>query len=251
LRIRRGYGVINGVDVNQIASNYQAVLERIAEVASQAGRDPNRIRLVVVTKGHAITNIRDVIEAGATRLGENYLEEALEKISALSAFDQVEWHMIGHVQSRKAKQVCEHFAWVHSVDRMKIATRLNSFAAETNRVLPVLLECNVSGEASKFGWNARDEADWQARLEDFKTILSLKNLKVTGLMTMAPYFDEPEMARPCFQILRRFQNYLRDHLADVSWDELSMGMSGDYEIAIQEGATIVRIGTAIMGPRLV
>lgn len=237
--------------VNQIASNYQEVLERIEEVASRAGREPNQIRLVVVTKGHAIAKIREVIEAGATLLGENYLEEALEKINAISAFDRVEWHMIGHVQSRKAKQVCEHFAWVQSVDRMKIATRLNSFAAEIERVLPVLLECNVSGEASKFGWYARDETEWRARLEDFKTILGLKNLKVAGLMTMAPYFEDPEMARPYFQVLRRFQSFLRDNIPSESWDELSMGMSGDYEIAIQEGATIVRIGTAIMGPRRV
>jgi pyridoxal phosphate enzyme (YggS family) len=237
------------VGVNQIASKYQAVLERIEEVASQAGRDPNRIRLVVVTKGHTLTKIRDVIEAGASCLGENYLEEALEKIRALSSCDQVEWHMIGHIQSRKAQQVCKQFAWVHSVDRMKLAARLNTFAAENDRVLPVLLECNVSGETSKFGWSTRDEADWQRRLEDFKAILSLKNLKVAGLMTMAPYFEDPEMARPYFKILNRFQNFLRENLSYGSWDELSMGMSGDYEVAIQEGATIVRIGTAIMGPR--
>ena len=134
---------------------------------------------------------------------------------------------------------------------MKIATRLNTYASEIDRVLPVLLECNVSGEASKYGWSAKDEMDWQARLEDFKTILSLKNLKVAGLMTMAPYFEDPEMARPYFQILRRFRNFLRENLPQGCWDELSMGMSGDYEVAIQEGATIVRIGTAIMGPRLV
>jgi pyridoxal phosphate enzyme (YggS family) len=237
------------VGVNQIASNYHEVLVRIEEVASKAGRDPGQISLVVVTKGHSVTEIKEAIEAGATCLGENYLEEALEKIQALSAYERVEWHMIGHVQSRKAKQVCEQFAWVHSVDRMKIAMHLNTYAAEINRILPVLLECNVSGETSKFGWDARNELDWQARLEDFEAILSLKNLKAAGLMTMAPYFENPEMARPYFQILRGFQDFLRENLPMGSWDELSMGMSADYEIAIQEGATIVRIGTAIMGPR--
>ena len=235
--------------VNQIASNYQEVLRRIAEVASKAGRDPDHISLVVVTKGHAITKITDVIEAGATRLGENYLEEALEKIQALSAYDQVEWHMIGHVQSRKAKQVCEQFAWVHSVDRLKVATRLNAFAAEMGRTLPVLLECNVSGEASKFGWNAWEETDWLARSKEFAEILRLENLRVRGLMMMAPYFEEAEMARPFFRKLRKFQSYLRGKLTEVDWGELSMGMSGDYQVAIQEGATILRIGTAIMGPR--
>jgi pyridoxal phosphate enzyme (YggS family) len=213
-----------------------------------AGRDPHQVRLVVVTKGHSMDGIREVIEAGATLLGENYLEEAAEKIQALSSYP-VEWHMIGHVQSRKAKQVCEQFAWVQSIDRMKIATRLNSFAAEMGKVLPVLLECNVSGEASKFGWDARNEADWAARLADFETILHLKNLKVCGLMTMAPYFEEAELARPCFQMLRRFRSFLQENLQEGSWAELSMGMSGDYPVAIQEGATIVRIGTAIMGPR--
>jgi pyridoxal phosphate enzyme (YggS family) len=237
------------VGVKQIASNYRAVLGQIKEVALRAGRDPSQLRLVVVTKGHTITEVKDVIDAGATCLGENYVEEALEKIHALSAHDQIEWHMIGHIQSRKAKQVCEQFAWAHSVDRLKIALRLNTYAAEVDRILPVLLECNVSGETSKFGWQAKNETDWQARLEDFDAILNLKNLKVAGLMTMAPYLENPEMARPYFQILHSFQNFLRENLPYGSWDELSMGMSADYEIAIQEGATIVRIGTAIMGSR--
>jgi PLP dependent protein len=258
LRISQGYGVIKlvwqsnpiGVGVGRIASNYQQVLQRIDEIASKAGRDPNRVRLVVVTKGHTVDKIKEVLEAGASLLGENYLEEAADKIQALAAYP-VEWHMIGHVQSRKAKQVCEQFAWVQSIDRMKIAARLNSFAAEIGKVLPVLLECNVSGEISKFGWEARGEADWAARLEDFEAILQLKNLEVRGLMAMAPYFEEAELARPYFQTLDRFQSYLQKNIPNASWGELSMGMSGDYQVAIQEGATIVRIGTAIMGPRLV
>jgi pyridoxal phosphate enzyme (YggS family) len=256
LRISQGYGVINlarqtnpiGVGVGRIASNYQQVLQQIDEIASQAGRDPNKVRLVVVTKGHSVDQIQEVLEAGASLMGENYLEEAAEKIQALAAYP-VEWHMIGHVQSRKAKQVCEQFAWVQSIDRMKIAARLNSCAAEMDKVLPVLMECNVSGEISKFGWNARGEADWAARLDDFKAILRLSNLKVCGLMTMAPYFDDAELARPYFQMLRRFQGFLQENIPQSSWGELSMGMSGDYQVAVQEGATIVRIGTAIMGPR--
>jgi pyridoxal phosphate enzyme (YggS family) len=235
--------------VGQIASNFQQVLQQIGEIALKAGRNPDEVRLVVVTKGHSIDRIQEVIEAGALLLGENYLVEAVEKIQSLASYNQVEWHMIGHVQSRKAKQVCEHFAWVQSIDRMKIASRLNAFAAEMGKILPVLLECNVSGETSKFGWNAQTEADWQARLEDFEAILRLENLKVAGLMTMAPYFEDAELARPYFRCLSRFRDCLQERLPSGSWDELSMGMSGDYEVAIQEGATIVRIGTAIMGPR--
>jgi pyridoxal phosphate enzyme (YggS family) len=239
----------SGVGVSRIASNYQRVIDQIQNTALKTGRDVGEVRLVVVTKGHTIAQIREVIEAGALRLGENYVEEAVEKIQALAAYEQIEWHMIGHVQSRKAKQVCEQFAWVHSVDRMKVATRLNAFASEKGRVLPVLLECNVSGEQSKFGWSAQTELDWLARLNDFKKILQMENLRVCGLMTMAPYFEDAELARPFFRKLRRLQGYLREELSDANWDELSMGMSGDFKVAIQEGATILRIGTAIMGPR--
>lgn len=235
--------------VSRIASHYQQVMEQIQETATKAGRDPDEVRLVVVTKGHAVAQIKEVIEAGALLLGENYLDEAVDKIGALAAYNQVEWHMIGHVQSRKAKQVCERFSWVHSIDRLKVATRLNAFAAEMGKNLPVLLECNVSGETSKFGWDALEETDWLARLQDFRKILQLENLQVRGLMMMAPYFEDAEFARPFFQKLRRFQAYLRGKLTDVDWGELSMGMSGDYHVAIQEGATILRIGTAIMGPR--
>jgi pyridoxal phosphate enzyme (YggS family) len=237
------------MSVSRIASNYQRVMERIQETASKAGRDPEQVRLVVVTKGHVVAQIQEAIEAGALLLGENYLEEAVGKIRALAAYDQVEWHMIGHVQSRKAKQVCEQFAWVHSIDRLKVANRLNAFAAEMGRTLPVLLECNVSGESSKFGWNAWEETDWVARLKDFMEILRLENLQVRGLMMMAPYFEDAELARPFFRKLRKFQSFLRGKLTEVDWGELSMGMSGDYQVAIQEGATILRIGTAIMGPR--
>jgi pyridoxal phosphate enzyme (YggS family) len=237
------------MSVSRIASNYQQVMEQIQETASKAGRDPHEVRLVVVTKGHAVAQIQEVIEAGAFLLGENYLDEAVGKIRALAAYDQVEWHMIGHVQSRKAKQVCEQFAWVDSIDRLKVATRLNAFAAEMGRNLPVLLECNVSGETSKFGWNAWEETDWLARLKDFMEILRLKNLQVRGLMMMAPYFEDAELARPFFRKLRNFQSFLRGKLTEVDWGELSMGMSGDYRVAIEEGATILRIGTAIMGPR--
>ena len=232
-----------------IAENYSDLLQEIGRLSREAGRDPAEIRLVVVTKGHPLEPVQEVVTAGARWLGENYLEEALPKMEALGAENRVEWHMIGHVQSRKAEAVAGHFAWVHSVDRIKIADRLNRFAGEIGRRLPVLLECNVSGEESKYGWKAWREADWPALVEAFSPLVSLPNLDVRGLMTMAPYFDEPEPARPYFQRLRRLRDYLAGAIPGPYWQELSMGMSGDFPVAIQEGATILRIGTRIMGPR--
>jgi pyridoxal phosphate enzyme (YggS family) len=157
--------------------------------------------------------------------------------------------MIGHVQSRKAKAVSQNFDWVQTVDSLKLARRLNRFAAESSRKLPVLLECNVSGEESKFGWAAWDELEWEQLVEEISPLRDLENLVLKGLMTMAPFFDEPEKARPYFQRLCKLRDFLAGRFPKQEWDQLSMGMSGDYEIAVEEGATLVRIGTAIMGTR--
>lgn len=232
-----------------ILENYQKVCERIAMAARSAGRDPGEVRLVVVTKGHGLDVVREVVAAGASRLGENYLEEAEPKIHALSSESGVEWHMIGHVQSRKAQAVSELFACVHSLDRLKIARRFSRYAGQAGRSLPVLLECNVSGEESKYGFSAWQEEQWDRLLNDFGKVLALPNLEVRGLMTMAPFLPDAEDARPYFRRLRRLQAFLQEHLPQSGWSELSMGMSADYEVAIQEGATLVRIGTAILGPR--
>lgn len=233
-----------------IASNYQRVLERIRETALRSGRDPQSVELVVVTKAHPIQAVKQVIQAGARCLGENYLEEALEKMQALTGQEKIEWHMIGHVQSRKAQPVCEHFAWVHSLDSVKLARRLNRFAGQLERTLPVLLELNVSGEESKYGWQAADKKHWPALIETVEKIIAYPNLQIRGLMTMAPYLTDAELARPYFIRLRELRDYFRNQFPQANWKELSMGMSDDFEIAIQEGATIVRIGTAIMGPRI-
>jgi pyridoxal phosphate enzyme (YggS family) len=232
-----------------IASNYQRVLERIQNTTLRSGRDPQSVKLVVVTKAHPIQAVEQVVQAGARRIGENYVEEALEKMEALSGQDEIEWHMVGHIQSRKARPVCEHFAWVHSLDSVKLARRLNRFASQFQRTLPVLLEFNVSGEESKYGWQASDKEQWQALLEDVAQVIKQPNLQIHGLMTMAPYLANAELARPYFIRLRELRDYFRSQFPLLSWQELSMGMSDDFEIAIQEGATLVRIGTAIMGPR--
>jgi PLP dependent protein len=232
-----------------IQENYNAVLERIQRAAHRSGREGDQIRLVVVTKTHPVEAIREVIQAGARDLGENYAEAALPKIEALKGEGDLNWHMIGHIQSRKAKFVCGGFHYVHSVDRLKVANALERFCGEQNRDIPVLLECNVSGEESKFGWPAWEEENWEQLMEPFARLLELPHLHVQGLMTMAPFFDQPEQARPFFKKLKRLADFLRKKLPQVYWDELSMGMSGDFEAAIEEGATIVRIGTAVMGSR--
>jgi pyridoxal phosphate enzyme (YggS family) len=157
--------------------------------------------------------------------------------------------MIGHIQSRKARLVSENFDWIHSLDSLKLARRLDQFAAEASRRIPVLLECNVSGEGSKSGWEAWREEDWPKLLPELEAVAAYEHLEVHGLMTMAPYLADPEKARPYFNRLRRLQAFLTAQLPQANWHELSMGMSDDFEIAIQEGATIVRIGTAILGPR--
>ncbi len=224
-------------------------MDRIAQAARTAGRDPVGVRLVVVTKGHPIEAVQEAIAAGAELLGENYVDEGVGKRQACGDAARVQWHMIGHVQSRKARPVCEHFDWLHSLDSLKLARRLDSFAGELGRKLPVLLECNVSGEATKFGWTAWRPEAWPDLLPALAEVTALPNLRVCGLMTMAPFLEAPEQARPYFKRLRRFQEFLAGQLTQVDWSELSMGMSGDFEAAIQEGATLVRIGTAIMGPR--
>ena len=232
-----------------IQDNLHRVRERIAQAARAAGRDPDGVRLVVVTKGHPFEAVQQAIAAGAELLGENYVEEGVGKQQACGGAAPVQWHMIGHVQSRKARLVCEHFDCLHSLDSLKLARRLDSFAGELGRRLPVLLECNVSGEATKFGWNAWQADTWPELLPALAEVTALPNLSVCGLMTMAPFLEAPEQARPYFRRLRCLQEFLAGRLKQVDWTELSMGMSGDFEAAIQEGATLVRIGTAIMGPR--
>ena len=172
--------------VASIREKYQFTLDQIATAAHKSNRDPNEIRLVVVTKSQPVEVAQAAIEAGVQVLGENYPEEGVTKIQSLAGQSGVEWHMIGHVQSRKARLVADHFALLHSLDSLKLAQRLDRFAAERNRVLPVLLEFNVGGEESKSGWDASDESQWNALMPDISSILDLPNLRVHGLMTMPP-----------------------------------------------------------------
>lgn len=182
-------------------------------------------------------------------LGENYAEEGVDKIIALENESKVEWHMIGHVQSRKAELVANNFYLLHSLDSLKLAKRINRALDESGKELPVLLEFNVSGEESKYGWQASDEKTWSQLLPELKQIVDLDHLRVRGLMTMPPYYEDPELSRPFYSKLKRLRDYLADKFPGTTWNELSMGTSIDFETAIEEGSTFIRVGQAILGKR--
>jgi hypothetical protein len=235
--------------VQSIRQRYLQTLDNIASAAHSAGRKPESVKLVVVTKTQPLEVVRAAIEAGVTMLGENYPEEGVMKIQSLREFSAVEWHMIGHVQSRKAQLVPGNFNLLHSLDSLKLAQRLDRFCGEAICTLPVLLEFNVGGEDSKSGWLAGDETLWSALLKEVAAMVALPNLQVRGLMTMPPLGGTAEFSRPYFQKLKRLQEYFASQFSHADFSELSMGTSGDYETAVQEGATLVRIGTAIVGAR--
>lgn len=235
--------------VTSIRENYENILDQIAQSAHKANRNPDDVRLVVVTKTQPLEIIQAAIEAGVRIFGENYPEEGATKIQSLPMQSGVEWHMIGHVQSRKARIVADHFALLHSLDSLKLAQRLDRFCAESSHTLPVLLEFNVGGEESKSGWDAADESRWESLLPDLIAIMDLPHLRVQGLMTMPPLGTEPEESRRFFQRLRRLRDHLASHFPQAEWRELSMGTSIDFTVAVEEGATLVRVGTAIVGAR--
>ena len=235
--------------VSSIRERYLQTIDQISNAARKSGRNPEDIRLVVVTKSQPVEVAQAAIEAGVHILGENYPEEGVTKIQSLAGQSGVEWHMIGHVQSRKARLVVDHFALLHSLDSLKLAQRLNRFAAESNRILPVLLELNVGGEASKSGWDASDESHWNTLLPDIESIFGLPNIHIHGLMTMPPLGIDPEESRRFFLRLRLLRDHLARQFPKADWRELSMGTSADYAVAVEEGATLVRVGTAIVGVR--
>ncbi len=231
-----------------IRHNLGQVQERIERAARRAGRDPSEILLVAVTKGQPPEVVRLGYAAGLRDFGENRVEEALPKIAALADLEGLRWHMVGHIQSRKARAVPGPFALVHSVDREKIARLLDRHAGEAGKRLPVLLECNVSGEASKEGWRLDDPALWESALEALGAVVALPHLHVRGLMTMAPWTTDSEQVRATFRRLRELRDFLAARLPG-EWGVLSMGMTDDFEGAVEEGATCVRIGRAIFGER--
>jgi pyridoxal phosphate enzyme (YggS family) len=240
-----------GMHDNQLSGvrqRYQQVLAQVGEAAARSGRAAPSVHLVVVSKSQPLEVVRAAILAGATLLGENYAEEAVAKITALPQ-TAVEWHMIGHVQSRKAVLVAKYFSMLHSLDSLKLARHIDRACGEFGRILPVLLEMNVSGEESKFGFPAWDELHWSDLEPEIEQILAFPHLRVCGLRTMPPFFEDAEKTRPYFQRLRRLQALLMDRFPQVQWTELSMGTSADFITAIEEGATYVRVGQVILGQR--
>ncbi|OQA12531.1 MAG: hypothetical protein BWY63_03737 [Chloroflexi bacterium ADurb.Bin360] len=235
-----------------IGRNLEQVRIRMAEAALRAGRDPGEVRLVAVTKTCGPQAVLEAWDAGQRDFGENRPEVGVEKIlqveTGLGDYRPI-WHMIGAIQRRKASLVIAHFDWVHSLDRMALAERLSREAVAAGRTLPVLLECNVSGEMSKAGYTLQgwehDSAMRERFFSEVQAVLALSGLRVEGLMTMAPLTEASEETRPVFASLRGLRDALREHFPQQPWGQLSMGMTDDFEVAIEEGATLVRIGRAI------
>jgi len=226
-----------------IESRLKMVRDRIANAAIACNRDPESIRLVAATKTVPADRIRVAIMAGIRDVGENYVQEAREKIESLKD-EEVSWHFIGRLQTNKAKYAVRMFDLIHSVDSLKLANELNKRAAKIEKVQKILIQVNISGEKTKSG------IETERAIDLVRQIAALGNVAICGLMTLPPYFNAPEKVRPYFKSLKILQERIRDaHIPNVGMDELSMGMSGDFETAIEEGATIVRIGTAIFGER--
>jgi pyridoxal phosphate enzyme (YggS family) len=238
-----------------IAAQLEAVWERIAAAAQRADRSPEQIRLVGVSKTHPPELVARAFAAGLRDFGENRVQEAEQKIAALAADrNAITWHLIGHLQSNKARRAAALFDIVHSLDSLHLAEALaRGVGSSLPNPLPVLLQVNVSGEASKDGF---DLAGWEERpdlLDGFfaevDRLLALPHLRVGGLMTIAPWGDDPAAARPTFRSVQRLRDALARRFPTADWSALSMGMSDDFEVAIEEGATIVRVGRAIFGSR--
>jgi pyridoxal phosphate enzyme (YggS family) len=226
-----------------IKNNLRGIITRIDKAATACGRDPKSVRLVAVSKTVPSEKVRQAIDAGVTILGENYVQEARDKIGALESCP-VSWHFIGHLQSNKAKFAVKLFDLIHSVDSLKLAVELNKQAKKLNKVQQILIQVNIAREETKSGLPEQETPQL------IKEISRLDNLAIKGLMTMPPYFNAPQRVRPFFKVLRKLRDEIKElQLPAVALDELSMGMTGDFEVAIQEGATLVRIGTAIFGER--
>jgi len=225
----------------ELADRAAGVREALAEAAKQAGRAPGDVTLVAVSKLHPASDIRDLAGTGQTEFGENYVQEALAKQEALAGLD-VNWHFIGGLQSNKAKYVAGKFALVHSVDSSKLAQALHKKAVSLGTVQDILIQVNIAGETQKSGIMV------EKLPEMAEAVQGMEGLRLVGLMTMPPFFDDPEHARPVFARLRELRDGLQTRLG-TSLPHLSMGMTGDFVPAVQEGATLVRIGTRIFGTR--
>jgi pyridoxal phosphate enzyme (YggS family) len=227
--------------MNPIKENLNRILDKMEKAAVKSGRDTKEVQLVAVTKTISSEIINQGIAAGIKIIGENKVQEAKAKKEWV---DPVIWHMVGHLQTNKVKHAIRIFDMIQAVDSIHLAEEINKRCEIEHRTLPVLVEVNTSGEASKFGCEPETATDLVSKIS------KLKHLKIKGLMTIGLFTDQMDLVRPCFIKLREiFEKIKGLRLDGVSMEHLSMGMSADYEVAIEEGATIVRIGTAIFGPR--
>jgi PLP dependent protein len=225
-----------------IADNLTHIQELIAAAAVRSGRKPEEVRLVAVSKTQAAGAVKEAVLAGQQLFGENYVQELSAK--AADVAEPVEWHFIGSLQSNKVKYLVDLVTMIHSVDRLSLAREISRQWGRVGKTCDILLEVNIAGETSKGG------SPVAALLELTREVATLPHLRIRGLMTMPPFFDEPERARPYFRELRHLaENIAAANIPDVEMKVLSMGMSGDFEAAIEEGATIVRVGSALFGER--
>jgi len=226
-----------------ISENFRQVKRRIIEAAKRAGRDPSDVRLLAVTKEQSDVTVAEGIQAGMTLLGENKVQEASSKIEALGR-NGLEWHFIGRLQKNKVKFIFDLFDLIHSVDSLALAEAIHKTAQKIGSCMPVLLQINISGEESKLGMDPLDLP------KEIEGVAKLEGVKIKGLMTIPPYTSDPENSRPYYARLRELRDTCSSlNIPRICLDELSMGMSNDYEVAIEEGATLVRVGTGLFGPR--
>jgi pyridoxal phosphate enzyme (YggS family) len=238
---------MDGAQTNQpdFRSRLARVRERIDAAARRSGREAAAVRLIAVSKTVSVEAIQEATNAGCRSFGENRVQEALSKMEALAQFIDLEWHLIGPVQTNKVKAIPARFALIHSIDRVEIARRLHDLLTKRGMIQSVLLEVNIAGEESKHGFQPESLTDAVGQIAGFRS------LQVVGLMTIPPVATDPEEARPHFRHMKKLASHLEEqHIPGVVMRELSMGMSNDFECAIEEGATMVRLGTALFGERL-
>jgi pyridoxal phosphate enzyme (YggS family) len=226
-----------------IAENVARIRERIRKACERSGRNAEDVRLVAVSKTFEASLIGEAVEAGLQDIGENLVQELRQKREALNN-PGIRWHFVGHLQSNKVKYIADFIHLIHSLDHWSVAEEIDKRGAKLGRVIEALVEVNTSGEKTKFGLHP------DATLGFVKSISELRNLKLKGLMTIGPFLPNPEDSRPAFRILRELRHEIeQERIENVEMRELSMGMTNDFEVAIEEGATIIRLGTAIFGPR--
>lgn len=231
------------MESSSLAFRYRRILETVAEAANRVGRSPESVSLVAITKTVDLARMNEAFALGVRDFGESRVQEALPKMAALPS-PSLRWHFIGHLQTNKVKRVVGDFLLIHSVDSFKVAEALSREAEASGAVQPILLQINTSGELSKYGFSPEEAPGITERI-----LRQLPGVRVRGFMTMAPHAEDPEEARPFFRRLRELRDALAAKWPEASFPELSMGMSGDYAVAVEEGATLIRIGTALFGER--